>query len=115
MTLYLCKAGGRGDAKNTEQRKEKYGTPTVLTQGRAGELKKDILNLMCRKKGRTKDQTQIRERRKEKRKGRDGEASNPGPEEKKRLRIQQVNITNVDKNGHALMNSDADVIRCVRT
>ena len=45
-------------------------------------------------------------------KGRTGEASNPGPETKvrKTFEIQQINITQLDKNGGTLVENDADVI-----
>ena len=91
-----------------DQRRGKDETHIILTQSVNGELKKDTVNRMRRV--RRKVQRPIRGRRKEKRKGRDGEAGNPGPEQKRRLRIQQANITNMDKNCHALIRSDADVI-----
>ena len=42
-------------------------------------------------------------------KGRIGEASNPGPVTKKTLTVQQVNITQLDKNGHFIVKNAADI------
>ena len=79
-------------------------------KGRTTKVSKDTLNLMSYKERRGRNGRVNRERKKAKRKGRDGEASNPGPKDKKCLKIQQINITNMDKNGHALVDSEADVI-----
>ena len=49
-----------------------------------------------------------------KQKGRIGEASNPGPQctekEKKNIVVQQVNITQLDKNGHHIVANEADIV-----
>ena len=44
-------------------------------------------------------------------KGRIGEASNPGPQNntKQILVVQQINITQLDENGHHLVANDADI------